>query len=969
MDELVSALDDARSGQGRLVMLVGEPGIGKTRMAEEFASHARDREALVLWGRCHEQQGMPPFWPWVQAIRSYLWDREPEQLSSELGASASAIAELVPDISELLPNLEPLPELESPEQARFRLFDAITIFLKNMAVQTNGLALLLDDLHWADKSSLLLLEFLSQELTDSHILIVGTYRDIDVSRHHPLAESLGQLTRTHHFRRLQLRGLELEDEAQLIQASSGTEHIHQFVELVHSRTEGNPLFIGEVLRMLEQEGNDDRDDAAFRLPEGVREVIGRRLNRLTERCNYVLTVASVIGRDFEFSQLIDLIDDTTADDLLESLDEAVAAKIVSEAPESVGRYQFTHALIQQTLSEELSLTRRTRLHARIAESLEQLYGDDADSHSTELAHHFAQAETVLGTMKLVRYSIAAGERAISSNAYEEALVHFQRALAAREGSSSSPGVGHGVKAETATILFGLGRAQVAINAYAHAQEAIDTLRRAFDAFVDLGDNKNAVAVATHPHGFLTYSSGTVDMTARALDLAPPDSIEAGHILSRHGGALYFENSDYEGAQGSLDQAVKIARREGDRVLEVRSLMYFVQMHLAQEQYKEVVEKILPVIELAQSLDELHTLVQARNLYCNSLQALGDGNEAQAHATAGLEEAERLHSKSRLVKMLEHNATLAILKGEWKVAQEFIASGLAESPKEPFALANSALLNLQRGNIEESSEYINQVLELAPDVLVGVGIEHAIAAATIPLFARVTGTTDQLDVAESAAREMLSSPAIPGDFMRTPRIGLALIAIQRSDAVFANEQYSILAPQRGTQQGPFICYDRLLGLLAQTIGNLGDAQTHFEDAIAFCLKAGYRPEFAWTCHDYADMLIQRNESGDLSRARELAGEADQIASDLRMKPLSEKVTALREQLDARPSSRLQYPDGLTEREVEVLRLVAAGRSNREIGEELFISINTVARHVSSIFSKIDASNRVEAAAYANQNDLA
>jgi hypothetical protein len=180
MQELRSALDDALSGQGRLAMLVGEPGIGKTRMASELETYAHLRGANVLWGRCHEQQGMPPFWPWIQAIRSYVRAHDPEQLRSELGSGASVIAEIVPDINEVLPDLKPA-ELTSPDQARFQLFDAITTFLKNISVQSKALLLILDDLQWADTPSLLLLEFLSQELSDSHLMIIGTYRDCRTS--------------------------------------------------------------------------------------------------------------------------------------------------------------------------------------------------------------------------------------------------------------------------------------------------------------------------------------------------------------------------------------------------------------------------------------------------------------------------------------------------------------------------------------------------------------------------------------------------------------------------------------------------------------------------------------------------------------------------------------------------------------------------------------------------------------------
>jgi ATP/maltotriose-dependent transcriptional regulator MalT len=950
-------------------MLVGEPGIGKTRTAEEFAAYAREQGDVVLWGRCHEQQGMPPFWPWVQAIRSYVRASAPEDVRSDMGAGVSVIAEIVPDVNEALPDLKPPSELESPEQARFRLFDAITTFLKNISTQAKALALVLDDLHWADEPSLLLLEFLSQELSNSNLMVIGTYRDVDLSRQHPLTETLGQLNRGRLFQRVPLRGLSLEAEGQLIQATSGAQPDQEFVGLVHSRTEGNPLFISEVVRMLEQEGSIDWQDAEVRIPEGVREVIGRRLNRLTKQCNRALTVASVIGRNFGLDQLDLLIKDTSQDRLLDVLDEAQSARIIDELPEAAGRYQFTHSLIQQTLAEELSLTRRTRLHARIAESLEELYGAGAEAHASELAHHFAQAETVLGTKKLSLYSTIAGEQAIGSNAYQEALVHFQTALAAKENPTHSMNADQGADAQTATILFGLARAQAAIFATAQGQEAVDTLRRSFDAFVALGDTKHAVAVASYPHTLRAVTSGAADMAARALDLVAPDSHEAGYLLSRYGAALSFEKDDYEGAQKNLDLAVEIARREGDRTLEIRSLYPSARMHFVQGQYEEAIEKLHPVIELAQSLDELFLLILARNICANALLAMAEGDEARAHARAGLELAERSHNRGLLVLILRTNASLAMVKGEWNSAQEFIDRGLAESPSDAYTLMLSAMLNLQLGNFEESNKFIEQILEAVPDSLVGIGLEHAGAAAAIPLFARVTGITDQLDVAVSAAREVLSVPTTANNVTYRARVGLGLIAIQRGDVESANEQYSFLKSERGTQP-PFqtFCADRILGLLARTIGNQDDAFAHFENALAFCRKADYRPELAWTLHDYADMLMQRNSSDDISKARELADESDQVASDLVMKPLSEKVTSLKELLDAQPTPRPQYPDGLTEREVEVLRLVAAGLSNREIGEELFISVNTVARHVNHIFSKIDASNRAEAATYANQKGI-
>ncbi len=960
MDELVSVLDDALAGRGRLVMLVGEPGIGKTRTAQELAAIAEKRGAHILWGRCYEGEGVPPYWPWLQPLRAYVQVSDSDKLQSQMGTGAGDIAEFVAEVKERLPEIQPSPPLETPEHARFRLFNSITSFLKR-AAQDQPIMLILDDLHSADRSSLLLLEFLCQELDSSHLLVLGTYRDMELSRGHPLAHSLGQLTRERVFRRVLLRGLTHEDVGKYVEHASKSATSPELVDAIYAQSEGNPLFIGEMARLLVQEKGEWRG----RIPEGIREVIGRRLDKLTKRCSDTLTIASVIGKDFGLDQLGALIEDISQDLLLDVLDEALSARVIEELTNAVGRYEFTHALIQETLSEELSLTRRTRLHARIAESLEELYGPEAETHAAELAHHFAEAETVLDKEKLVSYSIMAGEQAIASYANEEALAHFQRALTAKEGPSSNANAGQGVDAEMAAILFGLGRAQVATLVRAQAQEAVDTFRRAFGAFVALGDTENAVAVAMYPHGFQRSSSGMADMAARALELVPPDSLEAGYLLARYGSALSWESQDYGGAQEYLERAVEIARHKGDRVLEVRALVITAQIHYDQEKYRETIEKSLPIIELAHSLDELDTLVHARIMCANALLSFGDGNESQIHATAGLEEAERLHNSSLLVGLLRHNSYLAALRGEWEVAQEFIARALTESPGDVAALADRALLDLQTGNLEASSRYIKRVLEVVSDGLVGAGFEQANAAMTIPLFTRVSDTTETLDLAESAARAVVSSQSLPTLFINRARIGLALVAIQRGDAESAKEQYSILESWRGTQIFAIFSYDRLLGLLAQTMGNLDDALTHFQEALTFCRRAGYRTELAWSLCDYSELRQARGEQKD---AINLLEEALSTSTELGMRPLMKRVAWLKERIEAAPVSAPTFPGGLTEREVEVLRLVAAGRSNPEIAHELYISPRTVTTHVSNILNKTNSANRAEASTYASQHGL-
>jgi len=442
MGELKACLEDALSGRGRIVTLVDEPSIGKSRTAQELATYAGLRGAQVLWGRCYEEQGAPPYWPWVQAIRSYVREKQPEELRSEMGTGAEAIAEIVSDVRERLPGLRTPPQLE-PEQARFRLFDPVTAFLKT-ASQHRPLVLVMDDLHWADHPSLMLLEFVARELSGSRLLLVGNYRDMELSRRHPLSLTLGELTRERLFQRVLLRGLNQDDVGRFIELVSGTAPPRGMVEAVHRQTEGNPLFVTEVVRLLVQEGIvgasrrvgteplRDSDTWSVRIPEGVREVIGRRLDRLSEHCNETLTIAAVIGREFTLEQVRPLIEGMTEDRLLEVLEEALAARVIEELPQAVGRYQFTHALIQETLAGELSTTRKVRLHARIAEALEELYLDNVEAHAAELAHHFTEAQTALGTDKLIVYSSLAGERALATYAYEEALAHIQRALAAKE---------------------------------------------------------------------------------------------------------------------------------------------------------------------------------------------------------------------------------------------------------------------------------------------------------------------------------------------------------------------------------------------------------------------------------------------------------------------------------------------------------------------------------------------------------
>ncbi len=903
MGELRAALEESLSGRGRLVTLVGEPGIGKTRTAQELATYATLRGAQVLWGRCYEAQGVPPYWPWVQAIRSYVREREPDALRSEMGSGAADIAEIVSEVRERLPGLQPPPQ-EEPDAARFRLFDAIATFLRS-ASKTQPLVIILDDLHWADKPSLALLEFVAKELAGARLLLVGTYRDVELSRQHPLAQTLGELARERLFQRVLLRGLSLDDVRRFIEVAAGITPPSGLAQAIHTQTEGNPFFVSEVVRLLVQEGELTRASGGargpgsaetwtLRIPEGVKEVVGRRLDHLSERCNQTLTVAAVIGREFDLRQLLSIADDPSAgpegrlseDRLLELVEEAQAARVIEELPRSVGRYQFSHALIQQTLAEELSTTRRVRLHARIAEALESLYGPEADAHAAELAHHYAEAEAVLGNQKLVYYSLIAGERAIAAYAWEEALAHFQRALAARDGGPEDT--------EAAALLFGMAKAQGALaSERPQMEEAFANLVRAFDCYAGIGDISHALAVAAYrlilPNNRIP---GNTEFLGRALELAPADSHEAGRILALYGAFLGVAEGDYDAAENALSRALAIAQREKDVALEADTMQRFSAINGEHLKIEESLKSGERAIDLAGS-----SRVVGSSWVWASLIALGRLEEARRNAVLNLTVVERTRNRGAISTAFRNMVTVCHLAGEWKAAREHNDRGLEARATHPLLLALRAMIESQLGEFEAGESYLERLLELMRVTQPGAINEYVSPAIAIPIIARVTGDTGRFALARVAAEVVLSNRHTPYDALIV-RVGLSLMAVQIGDIPESEGLYTLILPQRGTMlTDGYICSDRILGLLSNTVGRGEDAVAHFEDAAAFCSRAGYRPELAWTYLDYADTLLKRDGPGDHAKAMSLLDESLKISQELGMRPLMEQVLSRREFLKA------------------------------------------------------------------------
>ncbi len=425
---LHACLAAARQGEGGVALVAGEPGIGKTRLLAEFAQQARAAGVLVLLGHSYDGEGMPPYLPFAEALRGYLRGSEPDQLRAQLGSGGAQIALLLPELLDQLPDLA-AKRAESPELDRYRLFEAVTdLLLAAARAAGGGLLLVLEDLHWADAASLALLQHVGRRLSEAPVLLAATYRSLDIPRTHPLHAALADVTRQRTVERLQLRPLLPREVTLLIAALIGTPAAPRLAERVYDETEGNPFFITELVRQLAADGVDFSATVAagagWSVPEGVRQVIGTRLARLSEPANAVLQAAAVLGTGIRY-EVLTAMSTGQPDELLEPLDEVLAAGLLTE---QASGYDFAHALIRQTIADAISLPRRQRLHLRAAEAIEQVNAGNLTAHLAALAEHYRLAGALADPEKAISYAMQAGEAAAGAFAYHGALAHWQAAL-------------------------------------------------------------------------------------------------------------------------------------------------------------------------------------------------------------------------------------------------------------------------------------------------------------------------------------------------------------------------------------------------------------------------------------------------------------------------------------------------------------------------------------------------------------
>jgi len=801
-------------------------------------------------------------------------------------------------------------------------------------------------------------------------MLVGTYRQTEVSRDHALGEALADLTRCPAYRRLQLTGFRRDETGQFLQAATGAAPSSEVVAEIHARTEGHPLFLVETVRYLLAEARTgaalaQADPGALRaIPDGVRDIIGKRLNRLPVSCIRILSVAACIGRTFSTELLRPLVVEISDDALAAALEEALAARII-EALTPSDRYQFSHALIRETLYDEMLPMRRARLHLQIGELIEARHGDDLAPYLPQLAYQFGAALPEGSPARALDYVRRAADAAAVLGAHEEAVRLYRHGLDLQR--RYFPGI-HDTRC---ALLLGLGAAQDSAGtseasretfleaaAAARARGSPAALMQAAIGFERaawrLGHpGKESVALLSEA---LAASRDDQDQRLRARLLA---SLCRAHACADHPAE----------ATRAYREAVALARRLDDPSALFRALVSFhATRFFAPDQLDERLAAAREALALAEEhRQEAWSVTELYGWHCADLVEKGDLDAARRVADAHVRVAQVSRQPFFQAAALSSQTLLAIHEGRFAdaeaLARETLKVGSQFSPANAAGAYGMQMFSIRReqGRLGEVAPVLRHFVATQPDL-----------ALWRPGLALLYMELDLREEAQAAFEGLADDDfaAIPpSGLWPTSMAFLAEVCAYLNDAARAATLYRLLAPYAGRNiatgnNAPcFGAADRLLGMLKATVGEWDAARRHLEAALALNHRTGGRPWLAHTQLAYATLLLRKRETGG-GRARELLDAALATAEELGMAALEQRCGRLMEGLAGRPA----YPDGLSTREVDVLRLLVEGLSNQAIAGRLFISVHTVARHIRSILTKTGAANRTEAAAYAIRRGL-
>ena len=889
LSELRQGLENALAGRGRLFMVAGDPGVGKTALADAIGAEAVAAGATVLWGRAWDGGGAPSYWPWLRILRRLASEREIAASLAALGPEATGrLTRLIPGLArapEHLPPTEPGAQPADPgesDAARFQLFDAITSLLRAAAAQ-GPIVLILDDLHGADHPSLLLLGFLAVHVRDSPILVIGTYREAEARLNPQLATTLGDIIR--HGQRLPLRGLRERDVAEVVERVAGRRPPDRVVRAIHQATEGNPFFVDEVVRLLSAEGRlDDASQVArVRIPDGVRETIRHRLEPLPDRTMQLLYTAAVIGREFRIDTL-QRVSGADPAQLDEALGEAIDCGVVVERPSTLGAYGFSHGLIRETLYDDLGPQRRGLLHREVGLVLEELYAADPEPRIAELAHHFFVAATAGELAKAIDYCVRAGERAMKLVAYEQAADHFERALQAYglQDRADVP--------RRCDLLLALGSAQ---SRAGDSRAARETFLRAAGLARRL-DSPDRLAKAALGYGagmggfeFGRVDEGLVALLSEAREaLGEQDAPLLARVLGRQATELYFSDRTEERVALG-EQAVAMARRIGDRATLASTLSARFLTLWGPENSVQRLQIASDVVALGQEVRDRELVLRGHVWRIVSLMELGDWVGADIELAVHARLAEELRDPLHLWYVPLFNATRALLEGRLADAEVFAGEAFAvgrrtqaQNAAQLYATQLFALRAEQGrlSEVEQSLEEFGRRYPAAP-------VWRAASAFSLSVLGR---TEDARRAFEAMAGGHVAAVPRDGEWLSTVAL-LVRTGARLGDARRTGALGELLAPytERAVIAGRgAICLgpvSRFAGIAAATAGRTSEAVRLLEHALAMARRWGAEPMVAGIRLELAEVLDRSgSDSADYEkRARELRAEGLEAAKRLQL----------------------------------------------------------------------------------------
>jgi DNA-binding SARP family transcriptional activator len=851
------ALLDAATGGGRhAVLLAGEPGIGKTRLTAELCRHAHASGATVLFGRCYED-ALAPYQPFVEALSDY--------------ARAGGALPPEPELARLVPG--PAGEVAAaagdPGGARYRLFEAVRGAL-SLASRGRGPAVLaLDDLHWADRATLLLLAHLVRAGEPARLLVLGTYRESELSRAHPLAGVLADLRREPVVERVVLAGLAPAEVSGLVTSWIGPGAPAELTAALHEETGGNPFYLEEVLRNLAESGALGREGAVAELgiPESVKEVLGRRLSRLGDETGRVLAAAAVAGRDFELG-VLERLPELAGLDVLSALEEATGAQLVREEAGLPGRFGFAHPLVRETLYEELSLTRRVRLHGAVAAALEDLHAGELEPHLSDLALHLLEAAAAGDRAHATEVALRAARSCLAQLAYDEAARICERALEADAGAR----IRCELRLALGDALVRAGRRPAGRQAF---EEAAADARAAGDphllAAAALGHSGIGVSI-------IAVDEESVHLLEEALAALPEDGATRARLVARLAVETYYACTPAERKRLG-DEAVAIARRSTVPEAEVAALNARRAALWSASYLTERLETDAEMIDVAERAGLVEGVLQGRNWLVADLLESGDLEGAREQIALHEQLAGELRLPSYQWWAPMWRSTLALLEGRYADAERLIGE-FAEIGRRAHDPNAELYAEIQEWglwwHLERFDDVLDHVLERELDrpadyayragfVYIRAGQGRTEEARGLVSWLAADGFArlrDDMNLVASLA-EIAQGLAVLGDAEHAHAVHDRLLPFADRNVVNARGAFGY-----GSASLP-------LGLLAGLAGLDDVAGVHLDHALERNRAMGARPWVARTQLARGHLLARRGDPGAAELFAAAAAEADAI----------------------------------------------------------------------------------------------